>query len=57
MATEVPNNTRIIDDLHDLLNQTIDVSHFPYKKGNSIRIGGFAIRKKKKQYIDHGRSF
>ena len=47
---EVHNN-QIIQELHDLLNRTIDVSTFPYKKGNSIRIGGYAIRKKKSQYI------
>ena len=46
---EVHNH--VIQELHDLLNRSIDVSHFPYKKGNSIRIGGYAIRKKKSQYI------
>jgi hypothetical protein len=49
MMAEVHNH--VIQELHDLLNRSVDVSHFPYKKGNSIRIGGYAIRKKKSQYI------
>ena len=47
----VQADSKIIDELNDLINQNIDVSLFPYKKGNSIRIGSFAIRKKKSQYI------
>tara|TARA_X000000368_G_scaffold388097_1_gene349337 strand:- start:1394 stop:1828 length:435 start_codon:yes stop_codon:yes gene_type:complete len=47
----VPNNNQIIQELSDLINRSIDIADFPYKKGNSIRIGGYAIRKKKSAYI------
>ena len=48
---EVPKNTQIIQELSDLINRSIDIADFPYKKGNSIRIGRDAIRKKKSAYI------
>ena len=48
---EVPKNTQIIQELSDLINRSIDIADFPYKKGNSIRIGRYAIRKKKRAYI------
>ena len=48
---EVPKNTQIIQELSDLINRSIDIADFPYKKGNSIRIGRYAIRKKKSAYI------
>ena len=47
----VPYNNQIIQELSDLINRSIDIADFPYKKGNSIRIGGYAIRKKKSAYI------
>ena len=46
---EIPDN--LVQELNDLINNNIDAADFPYKKGNSIRIGCFAIRKKKSQYI------
>ena len=48
---EVPKNNQIIQELSDLINRSIDIADFPYKKGNSIRIGSYAIRKKKSAYI------
>jgi hypothetical protein len=48
---EVPKNTQIIQELSDLINRSIDIADFPYKKGTSIRIGSYAIRKKKSAYI------
>ena len=48
---KVPSNNQIIEELSDLINRSIDIADFPYKKGNSIRIGGYAIRKKKSAYI------
>ena len=48
---EVPKNTQIIQELSDLINRSIDIADFPYKTGNSIRIGSYAIRKKKSAYI------
>jgi len=48
---KTPENNQIIQELSDLINRSIDIADFPYKKGNSIRIGGYAIRKKKSAYI------
>ena len=48
---KVPKHNQIIEELSDLINRSIDIADFPYKKGNSIRIGGYAIRKKKSSYI------
>jgi len=44
-------NRQIIKDLESILNNNIDETMFPYKKGNSIRIGHIAIRKTKKDYV------
>ena len=41
----------LIQELRDLINKNVDAADFPYKKGNSIRIGAYAIRKKKNNYI------
>ena len=41
----------LIQELSDLINKNVDAADFPYKKGNSIRIGAYAIRKKKNNYI------
>lgn len=38
------NKLKLIRDLEELLDITIDPSQFPYQKGNSIRIGKYVIR-------------
>jgi len=43
-------NKNFANDLEDLLNGSLDPSLFPYKKGNSIRIGNFAVRSNKRGY-------
>lgn len=40
------SNEQLAKDLDDLVNK-IDPTLFPYKKGNSIRIGSYAIRSNK----------
>lgn len=45
------DNVDLIQELSDLINKNVDAADFPYKKGNSIRIGAYAIRKKKHNYI------
>ncbi len=45
------DNANLIQELNDLLEKNINAADFPYKKGNSIRIGSYAIRKKKSSYI------
>lgn len=37
----------LIEELEKILNANIDPSMFPYQKGNSLRIGQYAIRKSK----------
>jgi len=37
----------VVKDLEELLNGSIDPSLFPFKKGNSIRIGSFIVRSNK----------
>lgn len=37
----------LVKELEELLNGAIDPSLFPYKKGNSIRIGSFVVRSNK----------
>ena len=44
-------DVKVLKDLQKLIEENIDPSMFPYCKGNSIRIGGFTIRKSKKGYI------
>jgi len=41
---------KIIKELESILDNNLDESLFPYKKGNSIRIGFVAIRKTKYDY-------
>jgi len=43
-------NKNFANDLENLINGSLDPSLFPYKKGNSIRIGNFAVRSNKKGY-------
>lgn len=42
---------KLIKDLEFILEKNIDETLFPYKKGNSIRIGHIAIRQTPKDYI------
>ena len=44
-------NTKILQDLDDIIDSNLDISLFPYAKGNSIRIGGYAIRRKQHNYV------
>jgi len=44
-------NAKILHDLDDIIDSNLDISLFPYAKGNSIRIGGYAIRRKKDNYV------
>lgn len=41
----------IIKDLEDLIESSIDAVAFPYKKGNSIRIGNMVVRESKNGYL------
>lgn len=44
-------NEKLLKDLEELINGSIDPSLFPYQKGNSIRIGQYAIRSNKKGFF------
>ena len=44
-------DVKVLKDLQKLIEANLDPSMFPYCKGNSIRIGGFTIRKSKKGHI------
>ena len=41
---------KILNDLKEMLDISIDPAQFPYQKGNSIRIGKYAVRSNKKGY-------
>jgi len=41
---------KLIKDLEELLNHSIDPSLFPYQKGNSIRIGKYVVRTSKGKF-------
>lgn len=41
---------KLLKELEDLVNGTLDSSLFPYQKGNSIRIGSFIVRVNKKGF-------
>lgn len=43
-------NEQVLKDLEELINGSIDPSLFPYQKGNSIRIGTYAVRLNKRGY-------
>ena len=43
----INNNDQIIKDLEEILNGQLDHTMFPYKKGNSIRIGKYVVRSSK----------
>ena len=40
----ITKSKNLLSDLEKIVNASIDPSMFPYKKGNSIRIGKYAIR-------------
>ena len=44
-------NKRIIKDLQEIIEANLDPSMFPYKKGNSIRIGKIVIRESRAGYL------
>ena len=44
------NNLKLIKELEELVNETIDASMFPYQKGNSIRVGSFIVRCNKRGF-------
>jgi hypothetical protein len=37
-------NKQLVKELEEIVNGSIDPTMFPYQKGNSIRIGSYAIR-------------
>ena len=41
---------QLIKELESLLDSSIDLTMFPYAKGNSIRIGDYIVRSNKKWY-------
>ena len=41
---------KLVKELEELVNDTVDPSMFPYQKGNSIRIGSFVVRCNKRGY-------
>lgn len=43
-------NEKVLKDLEDMINGTVDPVLFPYQKGNSIRIGSYVIRCNKKGF-------
>jgi len=45
------NYKKIVKDLKEIMEVSLDPSLFPYKKGNSIRIGHVVIRKNKNGYV------
>lgn len=40
-------NKKVLKDLEEIINGSIDPALFPYQKGNSIRVGRYAIRSNK----------
>lgn len=41
---------KVLKDLEELINGSIDPTLFPYQKGNSIRLGKYAIRVNKRGF-------
>ena len=41
------NKEKVLKELEEILNSNIDPTMFPYKKGNSIRIGKYVVRSSK----------
>ena len=44
-------NKNILKDLQEIIEDNLDPSMFPYKKGNSIRIGKIVIRESRAGYL------
>ena len=44
-------NKQIIKDLQEIIEDNLDPSMFPYKKGNSIRIGKIVIRESRAGFL------
>lgn len=44
-------NKNILKDLQEIIEDNLDPSMFPYKKGNSIRIGKIVIRESRVGYL------
>lgn len=44
------DKNKLSKELDSLLNSSIDMSSFPYVKGNSIRIGKYVVRTNRKGY-------
>lgn len=44
-------NKQILKDLQDIIEDNLDPSMFPYKKGNSIRIGKMVVRQNRYGYL------
>lgn len=42
---------QLAKELEELINGSIDPSMFPYQKGNSIRIGAYAVRENKRGFF------
>lgn len=45
------NKIKVIRDLEDLLDVSIDPTYFPYKKGNSIRVGRYVVRENRRGFF------
>jgi hypothetical protein len=44
-------NKQILKELQEIIEDNLDPSMFPYKKGNSIRIGRFVIRESRAGFL------
>jgi hypothetical protein len=44
-------NKQILKDLQEIIEDNLDPSMFPYRKGNSIRIGKFVIRESRYGFL------
>lgn len=42
---------QVLKDLEEIINGSIDVSLFPYTKGNSVRIGAYVVRVNKRGFF------
>lgn len=43
-------NQQLVKELEELINGSLDPTLFPYQKGNSLRIGSYAIRANKRGF-------
>lgn len=42
---------QVLKDLEEIINGSVDVSLFPYTKGNSVRIGAYVVRSNKRGFF------